>query len=479
VAQAATPQQAAAAEPLDVSAVQVADQVRRGQLSAADLTAAYLARIARFEPEFNSFRTIDADRALARAREIDGAVARGEDPGPLAGVPIALKDNIAIAGVRMSAASGFRREVAPETEDAPVTAALKRAGAVLLGSLHMSEWAIGGTTQNIHFGYGHNAWDRDRVPGGSSGGSGAAAAAGLALVTIGTDTGGSIRLPGSLNGVVGLRPTHGRVSNRASIPVAWSFDTIGPLARRAEDVALVLGAIAGYDAGDPASIDVPVDDYVAAVGSGVDGLRVGVLGGSFRAAPLADGVRVRLNEAERALGGLGVTLQEATLDGLDQGIELTADLLLAEAAAFHADRMASNPDGFAKDVQTRLRRGQGVTGPAYGAGRQEQREWRRKVVELLDAHDVLLSPACPIPAPLAAESDPLPMTAVLAHFTGVWVLAGVPALVVPIGFVDGMPVAMQLIGRHFDEGRLLALAHAYQQVTDWHLQRPPDAPAAG
>jgi aspartyl-tRNA(Asn)/glutamyl-tRNA(Gln) amidotransferase subunit A len=479
VAQQASPQQAAADEPFGVSAVQAAEQVRRGRLSAAELTAAYLARIARFEPEFNSFRTIDADRSLARAREIDEAVARGEDPGPLAGVPIALKDNIAIAGVRMSAASGFRREVAPETEDAPVTAALKRAGAVLLGSLHMSEWAIGGTTQNVHFGYGHNAWDRDRVPGGSSGGSGAAAAAGLALVTIGTDTGGSIRLPASLNGVVGLRPTHGRVSNRASIPVAWSFDTIGPLARRAEDVALVLGAIAGYDAGDPASVDAPVDDYVAALGRGVEGLRVGVLGGSFRAAPLADGVRARLDEAERALGGVGVTLEEATLDGLEPAIELTADLLLAEAAAFHADRLASNPDGFAEDVQTRLRRGQGVTGPAYGAGRQEQREWRRKVVELLDEHDVLLSPACPIPAPLAAESDPLPMTAVLAHFTGVWVLAGVPAVVVPIGFVDGMPVAMQLIGRHLDEGRLLALAHAYQRVTDWHLQRPPDGPAAG
>jgi len=479
VAQAASPQQAAAAEPLDLSALQAAKLVRSGELQAADLTAAYLARIGRFEPEFNSFRTIDADRALARARDIDHAVARGEDPGPLAGVPVALKDNIAIAGVRMSAASGFRRDVAPEIEDAPVTAGLKRAGAVILGSLHMSEWAIGGTTQNVHFGYGHNAWDRDRVPGGSSGGSGAAAAAGLALVTIGTDTGGSIRLPASLNGVVGLRPTHGRVSNRASIPVAWSFDTIGPLARRAEDVALVLGAIAGYDVGDPASIDAPVADYVAAVGSGVDGLKVGVLRGPFRSAPLADGIRARLDDAERALAGLGVTLEDATLDGLERGIELTADLLLAEAAAVHADRLASNPDGFAPDVQTRLRRGQGVTGPAYGAGRQEQRAWRRKVDELLREHDVLLSPACPIPAPLAAESDPLPMTAVLAHFTGVWVLAGVPALVVPIGFVDGMPVAMQLIGRHFDEGRLLALAHAYQQVTDWHLQRPPDGPAAG
>jgi aspartyl-tRNA(Asn)/glutamyl-tRNA(Gln) amidotransferase subunit A len=268
------------------------------------------------------------------------------------------------------------------------------------------------------------------------------------------------------------------VSNRGSIPVAWSFDTIGPLARRAEDVALVLGAIAGYDAGDPATEEVPLGDYVGALESTAEGLTVGVLGGAFRGPPLADGVRARLGEAEVALRGLGMTTADATLDGLERGIELTADLLLAEAAAFHAERLASNPDGFAKDVQARLRRGQGLSGPAYGAGRQEQRTWRRKVLELLREHDVLLSPACPIPAPLIAESDPLPMTAVLAHFTGIWVLAGVPAIVVPIGFVDGMPVAMQLIGRRFDEATLLRAAHAYQQATDWHLRRPPEPPAA-
>jgi aspartyl-tRNA(Asn)/glutamyl-tRNA(Gln) amidotransferase subunit A len=187
-------------------------------------------------------------------------------------------------------------------------------------------------------------------------------------------------------------------------------------------------------------------------------------------------VAARLDEAKGVLRGLGMRTGEALLDGNQRAVELTADLLLSEAAAFHAERLAENPGGFAQDVQTRLRRGQAVTGTGYAAGRQEQRIWRRRAVELLDEYDVLLSPACPIPAPLIAESDPLPMTGVLAHFTSVWVLAGVPAMVVPIGFVDGMPVAMQLIGRHFDEAMLLRVAHAYQQATDWHLRRPP-APA--
>ena len=191
-----------------------------------------------------------------------------------------MKDNIEMAGVRMTASSGFMRDNVAG-DDAPVTAALKRSGAVLLGKLHMSEWAIGGTTQNIHFGVGHNPWDPARVPGGSSGGSGAAIAADLALVTLGTDTGGSIRLPGSLCGAVGLRPSKGRVSNRGSVPVANSFDAIGPLARRAEDVAAVLRVIAGYDRDDPVCEDVPVDDYVGALARGAEGIRVGVLGGKL------------------------------------------------------------------------------------------------------------------------------------------------------------------------------------------------------
>ena len=236
----------------------------------------------------------------------------------------------------------------------------------------------------------------------------------------------------------------------------------------------MLGAIAGYDPDDPVSANVAVDDYIGALTGDVKGLKLGVLGGDFRGPPLLPEVAARLDDARGVLRGLGMTTGEALLDGNQRAVELTADLLLSEAAAFHAERLAENPGGFAQDVQTRLRRGQAVTGTGYAAGRQEQRIWRRRAVELLEEYDVLLSPACPIPAPLIAESDPLPMTGVLAHFTSVWVLAGVPAMVVPIGFVDGMPVAMQLIGRHFDEATAAARG---ARLPAGHRLAP--APAAG
>ena len=455
----------------DVSVAEVVAGVRSGERSAVDLTEAYLARIEAHDEALNVFRTVTAAEARERAAEIDAQARRGEDPGPLAGVPVALKDNIAVAGVPMTASSGFLRDNVA-TEDAPVTAALRRAGAVLLGKLHMSEWAIGGTTQNIHFGVGHNPWDPDRTPGGSSGGSGAAIAADLALVTLGTDTGGSIRIPGSLDGAVGLRPTKGRVSNAGSIPVAYTFDTIGPLARRAADVAAVLAVIAGYDREDPVSVERPVDDYVGALATGAVGMRVGVLGGSFREAPLTAATAAAIDGAVAALEGLGIAAEEVILEGHPEAVEATADLLLAEAAAFHAERLAERPDGFAPDVLARLRRGEGVTGAGYARGRQRGRELRRRALEALDGRDVLLCPGCPFPAPLIAESDPLSMTALLARFSGVWVLAGLPAVVVPAGFVDGLPVAIQLVGRPFEEATLLRVAHAYQQATDWHLRRP-------
>jgi aspartyl-tRNA(Asn)/glutamyl-tRNA(Gln) amidotransferase subunit A len=455
----------------DVSIAEATRRIRSGELSALALTEAYLRRVQEYDGPLNVYRTVMAEAARARAIEIDEQLSRGEDPGPLAGVPIALKDNIEVAGVAMTASNGFMRDNVAAA-DAPVTTALRRAGAVIIGKLHMSEWAIGGTTQNIHFGVGHNPWDPDRVPGGSSGGSGAAIAADLALATLGTDTGGSIRLPGSLCGAVGLRPTKGRVSNRGSVPVAASFDTIGPLARRAEDVAAVLSVIAGYDRQDPVCEDVAVDDYVRALDVGVEGLLVGVLGGSFRGPPLTRETASVLDEAVVRLGELGLGVEEVMLPGHPEANELTADLLLAEAAAFHEQRLAAHPEGFAPDVRARLRRGAAVTGPQYGAGRQAQRRWRRAVLEALDDHDVLLAPGCPFPAPLIADSEPLAMTGLLAHFTSVWVLAGVPALVVPAGFVDGLPVAMQLIGRPFAEATLLRVAHAYQQLTDWHLRRP-------
>jgi aspartyl-tRNA(Asn)/glutamyl-tRNA(Gln) amidotransferase subunit A len=345
---------------------------------------------------------------------------------------------------------------------------------VLLGKLSMSEWAIGATNQNVHYGDVHNAWDPTRVSGGSSGGSGAAIGADLAHATLGTDTGGSVRIPAALNGCCGLRPTSGRVSNEGSIPVAWTFDTIGPLARRAEDVAAVLGVIAGYDPADPVTSEEPVGDYVAQAAGGAAGLRIGVLTGSWREG-IGDDFRARLGAAAAVLEALGATLTEVELGNHVEAMEWTAELLMAEAAWVHRDRLRDCPEIFADDVLARLRRGEAVSGPRYGRGRQWQRAWRRKVLGALSGCDVLLLPAAARHAPTAAESEPLAMTGVLARFTGAWVLSRTPALTVPVGFVEGMPVAMQLVGRPWEEGTLLRAAAAYQSATDWHLRRPDPA----
>ncbi|MBV9796966.1 MAG: amidase [Solirubrobacterales bacterium] len=473
---------AAAVDPpaaaVHVSVADLVRQVRAGEQSALELTEVYLERIGAAEPQLNAFRTVTADAARRRAHEIDEQVRAGAEPGPLAGVPVALKDNIAVAGVPLTAGTGLLRDNVAGS-DAWVTRALLDAGAVFLGKLHMAEWAIGGTTHNVHFGPGHNPWDHGRVPGGSSGGSAVAVAADLAPVTLGSDSGGSIRIPAALCGVVGLRPTLGRVSTRGSLPVSWSFDAIGPLARRAEDVAAVLGVIAGYDPEDPVCVELPVDDYGSAIGRDVEGLRLGVLGGTFRGEPLEAATAELLDQAVAQLAGLGMRAEETVLDQHLHAVQVTAEILLAEAAGVHARRLADDPEHFAPDVLARLRRGQAISGPAYACARQEQRRWRRAVFDLLKHHDLLLAPACPFVAPPITGTDPLQMTGLLAQFISIWGLAEVPALVAPIGFVAGLPVAMQLIGRPFDEATLLRVAHAYQQVTDWHQRRPQSVRTEG
>ena len=456
---------------VELGVCEAADAIARGDLSPVELTEAFLERIEAKAGPLNAFRTVMAEEARATAAEAERAVERGDILGRLHGVPIGLKDNIAVRDVPLTAATGFLRDNVAD-RDAPVVSKLKQAGAVIVGKLHMAEWAIGATTQNIHFGDGHNAWDPERTPGGSSGGSGAATAADLVPVALGTDTGGSVRVPASVNGVTGLRPTAGRVSNRDTIPVAWTFDAIGPLARRAEDVARTLEVIEGYDPDDPASADRPGGGYDEAMSKGMDGLRIGVLDGEFRQG-LPDETSTLLDRAAADMEKLGAELEPVELTGLEPAIELIADLLLAEAAAFHSERMASQLSGFAPDVVKRLERGAAITGPEYGHGRQEQRRWLRRVIRALDGHDLLLAPAVPIPAPLIAESDPLITTGVLARFISVFALSRTPGLVAPMGFSSGgLPLGMQLIGRPFNEAVLLRAAHAYQQETDWHLQRP-------
>ena len=257
-----------------------------------------------------------------------------------------LRDNIAVA-------------------DAEVVTRLRRAGAIILGKLNMHEWAIGGTTRNPHYGPCRNPWDSSRIPGGSSGGSGAAIAADMALVTLGTDTGGSVRIPAALNGICGLRPTVGRVSNRGVVPVSWSFDTVGPMARRAEDVAYLLQVLAGYDPEDLTSIDQPVEDYLATLRQGVKGLRIGLLGGHFQTEPQPAIVQL-ITQAAQVYEELGAHVEEFALSDAEITIERTSEMLLAEAASYHHARLAERPEGFGPDVLTRLQIGAGVTGSQYG-----------------------------------------------------------------------------------------------------------------
>ena len=448
---------------------EAAARIAAGELSPVALLEAYLERIPAADERLNAFRTVTAEAARGQAREAEAAVARGAALGPLHGVPVAVKDNIEVAGVRRTAGTTALPARLAE-RDAPVAGRLRAAGALIVGTCHLSEWAIGATNHNVHFGPARNPWDPERSPGGSSGGSAAAVAADLVPAALGTDTGGSVRIPAGWTGICGLRPTLGRVSARGVIPVSWTMDTIGPLARRAEDVAALLGVLAGYDAHDPVCEDVEVDDYVAGLTGGVQGLRVGYLGGEFRERP-DPAVAACVEQAARQLEALGAHVSDVGLPDLGERNELAARLMMAEAAHVHAERLAETPEVFAPDVRARLARGASVTGPEYGRGRQEQRRWRRTVLEALAVHDVLLGPTAPSVAPVLAESDPL-QTSRLAHFTAAWGLAGVPVLSVPCGFADGLPVGLQLVGRPFAEATLLRAAHAYQAATGFHLRRP-------
>ncbi len=449
----------------------VVNLIRTRQLSPVELVQSYLDRIESINLSLNVYLTVMADEALAAAKAAERAMTTGDALGPLHGIPIALKDNCEVAGVRMTGGNKFLRDHVA-TDDAEVVSRLRQAGAIILGKLNMHEWAIGGTTRNPHYGPCRNPWDPTRIPGGSSGGSGAAVAADMALATIGTDTGGSVRIPAALNGVCGLRPTMGRVSNRGVIPVSWSFDTVGPLARRAEDIAHMLQVLAGYDPQDLTSADQSVGNYMVGLNEGVKGLRIGLLGGHFQKEP-QPAVVTLINQAAQVYENLGAQVEEVELTDAAVTVERTSEMLLADAAAFHQARLAERSEDFGPDVLTRLRIGAQVSGSQYGRNLQEQRRWQRQLKQTFERYDILLAPTCGIPAPIIEESEGVETTRLLARFTYPLSLAQMPVLSVPCGFTeDLLPVGMQLMAPAWAEARVLRAAHAYQRTTDWHMQQP-------
>jgi aspartyl-tRNA(Asn)/glutamyl-tRNA(Gln) amidotransferase subunit A len=476
------------------SLVELAAGLRDGQFSSEELTRACLERIQRFDGELNSFISVTGTEALAAAQAADTRIRSGE-AGPLTGIPFAHKDIFCTRGVRTSCGSRMLDNfIAPY--DATVTRKLHEAGAVMLGKTNMDEFAMGSSNETSYYGPVRNPWDTGRVPGGSSGGSAAAVAARLVPVSTGTDTGGSIRQPAALCGITGLKPTYGRVSRYGMIAFASSLDQGGPFTRTAEDAALMLAAMAGFDERDSTSVDRPVDDYAAALNAPLQGMRIGVpkeYSGAGPDSSVADAIEAALAEYRR----LGAEVSEISLPNTHLAVPAYYVVAPAECSSnlsrFDGVRFgyrAADPEdlqdlyersrgeGFGAEVKRRILIGTyalsaGYYDAYYLKAQQVRRLIREDFMRAFDSVDVIMGPTAPAAAFRLGEKADDPVGMYLSDiYTIAANLAGLPALSIPAGFVDGMPVGLHLVGNYFAEGRLLNAGHQYQQVTDWHTRCP-------
>ena len=442
---------------------EAAAAIRAGILSPVELTQAVLTRIDRFDAQLESYVDVYAEEALARAREAESAVAKGEQLGLLHGIPLALKDLYDVAGKSTLAGSAVRVGHRAE-EDSAVTGLLKAAGAVLVGKTVTHEFAFGVISAPTR-----NPWNLDTIPGGSSGGSAAATAAGLCLGAMGSDTGGSIRIPAGLTGLVGLKPTYGRVSKRGVVPLSWSLDHAGPLTRTVLDTALVFQSIAGFDPADPDSVDEPVTNVLAGLDSGIGGLRIGIPTNHFFT-DLAPEVGDAVHAALEVLAGAGARLVEVAVPDVEISGEVVTTIAGVEAALIHQEEMRTRAQDYQEDTRNRLLTGAEIPGTAYVDAMHRRRLVAAGFRSALSEVDIIATPTLPVTAPpYGSPNDVMP---VLNRLTAPLNAAGLPALAVPCGFAGGLPVSLQLIGRPFDEATILRAGEAYQQRTDWHTKQP-------
>jgi len=464
-------------ELLDLSLSEVAKKIANRDISPVELVDASLQRISQVNPKINAYITVyEQAREVAKAAEIMRAA--DHDLGPLHGIPLALKDNVAVKGLRTTAGSKVLANWLPD-HDATVTARLRSAGAIFVGKLNMHEFAWGGTSANPHYGPVRNPWNLERFPAGSSGGSGAAVAARTCWGAIGTDTGGSIRLPSAVNGIVGIRPTYGRVSNHGIIPLAWSMDTAGPMTRTVEDCALMFSAIAGHDPRDSTTSQVPVQDYLAQMGKGVKGLRIGVVPDYFfhhLQKPVHDAVKSALATFE----GMGAQIVDTEIENIHGNISAQLTIESCEPSTYHQRWLRERPADYGEDVRTLLEVGEMLLATHYLQAQRYRTLLRQEFMEAFRQVDIFICPTLPFTATKVGamkvviengvEED---MLSAIMQFTGVPSLTGLPSLAVPCGFdEEGLPVGMQLIGRPFDEATLFQAGAAFQKVTNFHRKAP-------
>ena len=486
---------------IDMTVAQMINALRAREFSSVELTRSYLDRIAAADSVLNSYISVAADSAMGQAAAADERLATGDAPA-LTGIPIAHKDIFCTRGLRTSCASRMLDSFVPPY-DATVVERLNQAGCVTLGKTNMDEFAMGSSTESSFYGPCRNPWDVTRVPGGSSGGSAAAVAAGLAAAATGTDTGGSIRQPAALCGITGVKPTYGRVSRLGMIAFASSLDQGGPMARTAEDCAILLGAIAGHDPRDSTSAQRPVPDYAAQLSDSLRGLRIG-LPREWFGAQLQPAVAEQVQAALHELQALGATLVDIDLPHSHLSIPAYYIIAPAEASTnlarydgvryghrcdsprdLHDLYTRSREEGFGDEVQRRILVGtyalsSGYYEAFYKKAQQARRLIRQDFLDAFERVDIIAGPTTPGTAFRLGEKvdDPVAMYLEDIYTLGVN-LAGLPALSMPAGSVQGLPVGLQLVGPHFAESRLLAAAHQLQQASDWHLQRPPQPVPAG
>lgn len=460
-----------------MSLTAVAKAIAEKTVSSHEVTRSCLHRIAQWQPRLNAFMALEAEQALKAADEADAALVKGNAKGVLHGVPLAHKDMYYEAGKVVTCGSKIRRDFVATTT-ATALQRIKDAGTIRLGTLQMAEFAYGPTGHNAHYGPVRNPWNVDHITGGSSSGSGSAVAARLTFAALGSDTGGSVRMPAHFCGVTGLKTTVGRVSRAGAMPLSQSLDTVGPLAQSAEDCALLMGLMAGADPEDPTAAALPVPDYIAATKGSLRGLRIGVPT-AFYVDDLDSEVARVLDETVATLKREGADIVKVELPDQRQLSSASQLVLAVEAAAFHKRWMIERLEDYGAQTRMRLENGLAVPGVTY----LEAMRWRGPALSAHNAAvagvDAVIAPVSPIPAPTIAESDvgggPGAEAVIqrLTRFTRPVNYLGVPSLSIPSGFTrSGLPVGMQLIGRSFDEATLLRIGAAFQRATDFHARVP-------
>ena len=458
---------------LKLTISEIAPMIRTGEVSPVELTEAALAQADRLQPTLNSFITILRDQAMDQAREQEAALARGEYLGPLQGIPIGIKDNIATGGIRTTVGTKVLSDNVPE-EDAEVVRRCKEAGAIILGKENLEEFAAGATSNNPHYGPVHNPWGLEHIPGGSSGGGGANVATGVTFASLGTDLGGSVRLPGTFCGVVGLKQTYGRVSQRGLLVTSFNGDHIGPMTRSVSDSALVLQALAGYDPLDPSTVPVPVPDYSAALARNLQGMKMGIPSNYFFEMVDSE-VEAAVRLAIEALHELGVETREVSLPSMEYSGALRF-ASMADSVVTHEPYIQAKREDYGPDTLYRTLAGQFILGRDYSKALKVQRMIHEEHARVLQEVDFLVTPTAPVPAPridakyitLDGEEHRVrgPGSGIISRFTSPENATGLPAITVPCGFSEaGLPIGVQFIGSAFDESTLFRVAQGYEAVS--------------